>query len=239
MDNIQWLIFLLTVFSAGLIQGISGFGSALVAMPILAGLIGVRSAAPLVALIGLAIEIILVIRYRHALQLRVVWRLSASAAIFIPIGVWSLDMIDEHTSLRILGLVVMSYAIYALLKFKLPKLEHPGWAFLAGAVAGLVGGAYNTVGPPVILYGDCRRWPRDTFKGNLQGFFAIMSLWVAINHGISGNITPLVWNLALVSVLAVVAGIWVGLKVENRLSQDSFRVAVLVLLLFLGLRLML
>ena len=74
MDTTQWIIFVLTIFASGLIQGVSGFGSALVAMPILAGLVGVRTAAPLVALIGLVIEFFLLIRYRHALQVREVWR---------------------------------------------------------------------------------------------------------------------------------------------------------------------
>ena len=134
---------------------------------------------------------------------------------------------------------MLGYALYALLNFKLPRLEHPAWAFLAGALAGIIGGAFNTVGPPVILYGDCRRWPRDTFKGNLQGFFAIASLWVAINHGFNGNLTPSVWHLFLFALLALGLGIWIGLKAEHRLSQNAFRKAVLLLLLILGLRLML
>ena len=75
--------------------------------------------------------------------------------------------------------------------------------------------------------------------GLIQGISGFGSALVAINHGFNGNLTPSVWRLFLLALLALGWGIWIGLKVEHRLPQDAFRKAVLLLLLVLGLRLML
>ena len=112
-----------------------------------------------------------------------------------PVRSIFLTRVDERIALTILGVVIAGYALYALLGLKMPRLEKPVWAYLAGLFGGLLGGAYNTSGPPVIVYADCRRWPPDVFKGNLQGYFIIVSLAVVASHALNGNFTPQVWSL--------------------------------------------
>jgi uncharacterized membrane protein YfcA len=232
-------LLLLTAFFASFTHGLTGFGSALIATPILAELLGVRVAAPLVALMGAVMEISLLLRYRGSLDLGVVWRLTAASALLIPLGVWSLEVVEEALMLSALGLVVVGYALYGLLDLQLPELRHPSWAFAAGALAGLLGGAYATVGPPVILYGHCRRWAPETFKANLQGFFLIMSLWIVINHGLHGNLTAALWRDFALALAAIPFGLWAGLRLSHRLDPALFRRIVLLALLALGLRLIL
>lgn len=62
------------VFLAVFTQSLTGFGLALVSMPLLTMVLGIQTAAPLVALVALAAEIVLLIYYREALNLSVVWR---------------------------------------------------------------------------------------------------------------------------------------------------------------------
>jgi uncharacterized membrane protein YfcA len=232
------LIFLVTLF-ASFTHALVGFGSALVAMPILSKIVGVQVAAPLVALIVPTIEISLLIRYREAFNLRVVWRLIAGAVAGIPIGVWALRQVDERIILTILGIVLIAYALYALLRFKLPELQHSSWAYGFGFIAGLLNGAYNTSGPPVIIYGNCRGWGPAEFKANLQGFFTVAGLWVIANHAFNGNLTPFVWQHYLLSSVAIVLGLWLGLKLDRMIDQATFRKIVLVMLIILGVMLFL
>ena len=149
----------LVVFLAVFTQSLSGFGSALIAMALLPPIIGIRVATPLVAVVVLALEIVLIIRFRQALDVKAIWRVVLAALIGTPFGVYFLTKVDEKISLTVLGVIITGYAIYALLGLKMPRLENSFWAYLAGLFGGLLGGAYNTSGPPVILYADCRRWP--------------------------------------------------------------------------------
>jgi len=228
-----FLILLVTLF-ASFTHTLAGFGSALVTMPILAKLLGVQVAAPLAALIVPTIEFILLIRYRESFNLRVVWRLIAGAAVGIPLGVWSLRQVDERIILTVLGVVLISYAIYAFLKLKLPELQHASWAYGFGFIAGLLNGAYNTSGPPIIIYGNCRGWEPAEFKANLQGFFTVAGLWVILNHAFNGNLTPFVWQHYLLSWIAIAIGMWLGLKLDRTINPATFRKIVLAMLVILG-----
>ena len=226
----------LAIFLAVFTQSLSGFGVALVAMALLPSLIGIQVATPLVALVAFALEIVLVIHYRQAMKIRSISRVVLAALIGTPLGVYFLSNVDEKIALAILGLVMTGYAFYALLGLKLPRLEKPFWAYLAGLFGGLLGGAYNTSGPPVILYADCRRWPPDEFKSNLQGYFVVSSAAVVASHALNGNLTFQVWHMFWCTIPFTVIGLIAGLSLDRWLNPVLFRRVVLILLIVMGIR---
>lgn len=228
-----------SIFLACFTQSLAGFGSALVGMALLVPLIGGPLATPLIALISPLLEIVLLGYYRESIQIRSVLPLVFASILGIPVGVLTLRQIPEGVFMGILGLVVAGYAVYALLNLHLPRLAHPAWALLFGLAAGLLGGAYNTSGPPVIIYGDCRRWSPAEFKANLQGFFLISSTLVAIGHMLGGNIQPDAWRYFWIGLAAMLLGLVAGLLLEKRISAGNFRKLVLGLLVVLGGRLIL
>lgn len=228
----------LIVFLAAFTQSLSGFGLALVSMALLPAVIGIRLATPLVALVAIVIEVVLMIRYRESLDVQAIWKVVLAAVAGTPLGVLFLSRVDERIALTVLGLVIAGYAVYALLGLKLPSLENPLWAYFSGLLGGILGGAYNTSGPPVIVYGDCRRWPPDVFKSNLQGYFIISSLVVAGSHALSGNFSPLVWRTFWWSLPFIGVGLLAGLSLDRWLNSVTFRRVVLVLLVLMGIRLM-
>jgi uncharacterized membrane protein YfcA len=228
----------LAVFLAVFTQSLSGFGVALVAMALLPALMGIKVATPLVALIGLALEVVLVVYYRQSMDIRSVWKIALAAVIGTPLGVYFLARVDEKLALAILGAVIAGYALYALLGLKMPRIENPGWACLAGLIGGMLGGAYNTSGPPVIVYADCRRWPPDVFKGNLQGYFIVVSSAIVMSHAVNGNFTPQIWSLFWQSLPILGIAIVAGLTLDRWLNPAMFRRIVLILLVVMGIRLM-
>jgi uncharacterized membrane protein YfcA len=227
----------MVVFLAVFTQSLSGFGVALVAMALLPAVIDLHIATPLVAIVGLVLEGVLVTYYRQSLDIRAVWKIALAAVAGTPLGVYFLAQVNESIALGILGVVIAGYALYALLGLKMPHIKNPLWAYLAGLLGGMLGGAYNTSGPPVIVYADCRRWPPDVFKGNLQGYFIVVSSAVAVSHAFNGNFTSQVWNMALWTLPFLVVGILAGLSLDRWLNPVLFRRVVLVLLVLMGVRL--
>jgi uncharacterized membrane protein YfcA len=225
------------IFLAVFVQSMSGFGLALVSMALLPGIVGIQVAAPLVALVGIPLEILLLLKYRSALNIHEVWPLIIASLFGIPLGIFVLKRVDEEIVLTILGIVITGYALYSLLEVKLPQMNHPTWAYGSGFLAGLLGGAYNTGGPPVIIYGNCRGWLPAEFKGNLQSFFLVVTLFVAAAHALSGNLTEVVWVDFLWAVPAIGLGFVAGTWLDRYLNPAVFRKVVLVLLVLLGLRL--
>ncbi|MBI5565454.1 MAG: sulfite exporter TauE/SafE family protein [Chloroflexi bacterium] len=231
------LIVPLMIFLGVFTQTLTGFGSALATMAVLPAVLGIRTASPLVALMAVTLEVILLIRYRGAINLGAVWRLSLAAIVAIPIGLVAVRSIPEAVVLSILGLVLVAYSIYALITPKLPELKRPAWAFGFGFVGGLLSGAYNVAGPAAVIYGNCRGWRPDEFKSNLQAFFVINDLTVLISHTLAGNLTPVVWSNYLIALPAIGLGIFIGLKIDRRLNPVTFRQIVLWLLIVMGARL--
>lgn len=230
---------ILIVFLAVFTQSLSGFGVALVAMALLPTVIGIQMAIPLLALVMATIEFFLLIRYRQALNIEAVWRIVIASLIGIPFGLLFLSRLDEKTVMVLLGLIIIGYALYALLDdfttiIRLPTLKHPVWPYVFGLIAGMMGGAYNTSGPPVIVYGNCRRWEPAQFKSNLQGFFVITSLVIAVGHAWNGNLTSEVWRYFLWSIPAMAVGMVTGTTLDRYVKPETFRRIVLVMLVVMG-----
>ena len=228
---------ILVIFLAVFVQSLSGFGVALIAMAILPGIVGIRIATPLVALVSLTIVFFLLIRYHKEVILGEVWPIAAAAVVGIPLGIWIFRDLDEQIFLTGLGIVISGYAAYALLSIKMPELSNPAWGYVAGLLAGMLGGAYNTAGPPVIIYGNCKRWPLMEFKGNLQGFFMVSSIFVVLGHAVGRNFTLQVWEYYLWALPAIGVGYLAGTYLDRFLNQEVFRNVVLILMLIMGFRL--
>lgn len=231
------VLLLVAVFMAATIQALTGFGFALVVMPLVTFALGLRDAAPLVALAALTLYTINLVRFRRSVDLAKVFRLAASSALGIPIGLWALATVDDSIIKPVLGLVVAAYAIYALLRLETSWVCPSLWLYPAGFLAGCLGGAYNTPGPPVILYASMRQWPRHEFRANLQTLFFINGVLVVAAHCVAGNLTPCVVTNYLIAVPTLLLGIFVGALLDPRIDRDRFRQLVAVLILLLGLSL--
>jgi uncharacterized membrane protein YfcA len=227
------------VFLAVFTQSLSGFGLALVSMPLLIGLIGLQTATPLMALVGIVAESIMLLYYRDSFNLRAVAGLTAAAVVGIPLGLVFLRRVDEGLVTAVLGLILILYALYALVGFKLPQLAHPLWAIGFGFIGGIIGGAYNTSGPPAIIYGTCRRWSPLEFKSNLQGFFVITSVAAIASHALAGNFTLIVWHDFLLALPGIALGLIAGFSLDKIINPQRFRQLILILLIILGIRLIL
>jgi len=227
------------IFLAIFTQSLSGFGLALVSMPLLVGVIGIQAATPLVALVGITAESLILLYYRESFNIRAVAHVLVAAVVGVPIGLIFLRRVDAEVVTAVLGLILILYSLYALIGFKLPQLSHPVWAYVTGLLGGIIGGAYNTSGPPIIIYGTCRRWPPAEFKSNLQGYFVFISAFTIVGHGLAGNLDTAVWQNFLLTLPGIALGLIAGFSLDKYINPQRFRQLILILLIILGIRLIL
>lgn len=225
------------LFISAFTQGLSGFGVALISMALLPNLIGIQASIALVALVAFVVDLGVLLRYWHVLQIRQMLPLILASFVGVPLGIFLLRRLDEAITLPSLGVIIAGYALYALLGLRLPTLKAKGWAYGAGFLGGLFGGAYNTPGPPIIVYASCKEWEQDTFKGNLQTFFIQNSIFVLLGHFLSGSFTPEIGSLFWRGLPWLIVGIVAGLSMDRWINPEVFRKIVLVLLVVTGLRL--
>lgn len=225
------------IFFAIFIQTLIGFGSGLIAMPLLIGLLGVNDAAALFSLIGLTNGTILLLRYRNDWEWQHIWRLWIASFVMIPIGVVAASQLDQQLVMIFLGIMTTAYAAYALVGNHMPQIRNQRWSYGFGAAAGLLHGAYNTGGPPLVIYGSSQNWQPGEFKGNIQGLFYINGLLVISSHFFTGHFTDGVLEHYLLLLPVLFMASFLGLRLERYVNPARFRQGVLVLLIVLGLTL--
>lgn len=225
------------IFVAAVLQSLSGFGFALIVMPVLTLVVGLHTAAPTVALVALTLYTVNVLRYRRSIDLREVLRLGLASALGVPIGVWILASVDENLFKQVMGTCLIAYAVYS---FARPVMSwRPGqfWAYPAGFVAGCLAGAYNVPGPPVIVYGSLRRWPRDEFRAVLQSLFLVNGSLVVTSHLLAHNVTAKVLTYYLYALPALFLGVLMGSLLDRRVDRQAFGNLVQAMILAMGLAL--
>lgn len=231
--TIEWLVVPI-IFVAIFVQSIAGFGSGLIAMPFLIGLLGLDTAAPAFALIAQTGGLMIFLRYRSEWNLREIWRVLLAAVICIPLGVWGVDLIDERLVKIILGIVTLGYALYKLLGLDVPEITNKRWGFGFGMASGLLSGAYNTGGPPLVIYGTSQRWRADKFRANITSIFFPGGVILITSHMLAGNMTRPVLVHYGVMLPAVISAMLLGFFLDRYINQEQFRTGVLVLLVVIG-----
>ncbi len=232
--NAQTVGVLAVLFASTLVRASFGFGDALLAMPLLTLLIGLRAATPLVALVAGVIAIAILLRHWREVQLRSAWRLILASALGIPLGLWFLKGVQENAAALVLGAGILAYAGYGLLGPRLPVLTTERAAIPFGLAAGVLGGAYNINGPAIVIYATLRRWPPAAFRATLQGYFLLTNALIMAGHCAAGLWTRPVLQLFLWSLPVVLAAVLAGERLGRMIPPARFERAVYGLLAILA-----
>ncbi len=233
MDSTLILI-LIVLFLAALTRSTFGFGDALVGMPLLAILTGMQIATPVIQMFGTTIAIFILIRQWRQVDLKSAWKLIVSSLIGIPIGLYYLSKVNENVVKFILAVIIILFALYQLSRPKMVRLKSDRLAIFFGLLGGILGGAYNTNGPPVIFYGTLRDWDPARFRATLQGYFFPTGIGILTGHLIAGFWTPTVIRYYVTGLPVVVAAILLGSFLNRRVPKEKFVRYVYVILIVLG-----
>ncbi len=210
-------------FVSTFVRSSLGFGDALVAMPLLTLVVGLKTATPTVALVATTISITILAKNWKIADLKATFRLVLSSFIGIPVGLVLLKGINEDFMKALLGAILILYGLYNLLKPHLKKISGSfGLAILFGFIAGVLGGAYNTNGPPIVIYGTLRRWAPDHFRATMQSYLLPTGFLILMGHGLSGLWTTQVFKYYILSLPIVLLAIYIGGKAHRSMTQKRF-----------------
>lgn len=226
-----YLVLFITIFTSALIQGMTGFGSALVAMAVLPLFLPIKTITPLVLLVGLLLNIIIFLRFHQHFDMKKLFPILIGAAAGVPVGVYGLKMIDERTIKMVLGAVLFLYGGFALTGKKLTGTHSGKWGYAFGFLSGCLGGAINTSGPPVVIHASLQRWDQREVITTLQSFFIVSGIYTLIMHSLHGLFTLTVLRYWILLVPAQVAGVFLGIFLHSRINEELFRKIVYMLLI--------
>jgi uncharacterized membrane protein YfcA len=223
-------------FGAALLQGLTGFGAALVAVPLLGLFLDLQLVVPLCTLHGVTITLCLSWQLRRSLSLKKIGPLLLGCVPGVVFGVTLLKYADPVAMKLMLGVMVTGFAIYALLSR--PVLERklrPFWAYVAGFATGAITSAFSAGGPPTIIYTTLAGWSKDTIKATMSGFFLCAGLLASGSHLMAGLTTFTVAKYYVATLPFVLLGVWVGSRFYQRINHKLYLKAVFSCLAVMGL----
>jgi uncharacterized membrane protein YfcA len=228
------LLIIIIIFIGAFIRSSIGFGEAVVGMPLLALFIDVKSATPIMALTASTLAILLLITSWRKVSLKDAWPFVLSTMLGLPVGLYYLKNTPEILIKVILGIILVLFGLYYLFVKNLPYLKNERFSILFGFIAGILGGAYNTNGPPTVIYGVLRRWSSQHFRATLQGIFFPTGMIITISHGISGLWTGFVITTYLYALPAIIFAFFLGNKIHHKLNEDEFKKIIYSFILIIG-----
>ncbi len=223
------------VISLGaLIQGVTGFGSALVSMPLLLLFLDAKTAVPLVILNGLLITGYLCHRLKAHLEWEKIGPLFIGSLPGVIAGALFLKEADESAIKLCLGAILTGYSLFGLSGGLQPISLSRAWGYVAGFGTGAIGAAFSAGGPPVIIYTTLTGWPKDSIKATLSGFFFINGIAIALAHIATGLTTGEVVGFLPTTLPGTLLGVALGSLFYGRMDKGTYLRCIYFLLILMG-----
>ncbi len=220
---------LAAALGASFVRGVTGFGMAILLVPVLA------LALPPVEAVVLANALSLMI---GATELRslvrdtepTAWAIGGLVVLTTPLGLWALSVTDKDAARLAIAVIALS----ALVAILLPKRSAavPGrWVTGGvGVLSGLMTGYAGMPGPPVVPYYAGRELPRDTVKASMQLIFTIAASTGLASAAWLGILPLEVFLFAVLMLPVVIGGNRLGAMVSGRIAEPLWRTMVGIVL---------
>ena len=246
----QWLLITSVIFLASTLQSMTGFGFAVLAVPLLVSLLPPRHAVALVAVLSTATTVLAWWRIRAETATGWIGRLLTAGLCGVPLGLVALVSLQADWLRVVVGLSSLAIAGVLLWSHTAPAASGPvdgvpathdqprsrRWAiWMAGLASGVLSGGLGMPGPPIMVLLHYAGMAKHTYRATALGYFTLIypvTLLVMLAQGVlSGQIVA----ESVTYLPAVFGGIVIGHTAHRRVPQRAFTLIVLLLLAFAGL----
>jgi uncharacterized membrane protein YfcA len=220
---------------AGAVRGFSGFGSALIYMPLISAVYDPRAAAASLLLIDTICSLPFAVKAMPQCNWREVRPVSIASAIALPIGATALVLIDPLTLRWFIALLVLIALLAIVAGWRYRGRPTTIASLVAGALAGFGGGAVQIGAPPLLVFwlgGDNNA---ATVRANIMVVFIWQGLLSAAIYWYSGIFTAQAAGLALLLGLPFAAALAIGAVWFNGTSDALYRRVAYLIIAFAGL----
>ena len=230
----ELLLAIAILAGAASLQGFLGFGFGMAAMAGLTFTHDLVHASGVVNLTGGVLTAVMVWQLRAHVDWPTVRRIVPALFGGVALGVFALGHVDRTWMVRILGATIVGISIWNLAAPQLRARDSVAADLSAGLLGGILGGAFNTGGPPLIAHLYRREAEPIALKATIQSVFLGISLSRAPIALFSGLMGGSVWRDSLVALPLAFFGLWTGHQLSKRLSAERFRRAAWIALGVLG-----
>lgn len=212
-----------TLAIAYMIFGITGFGAALIAAPVLAQLMPVADIVPTLALLDCVAAVINGVTLNDKIARNEMKWLVPLLICGSLVGGYLLLVVPARPMMLALGLFVTAYALYSLFKPRISGRLRDGWVIPFGAIGGVFSAMFGSGGFIYAIYMSHRVDDKDAVRATVSALIALAAFTRVTIFTFAGIYTTLTLPLmALVLLPAMLIGLFIGHRVTLRMSREQF-----------------
>lgn len=208
---------------AGLARGFSGFGAALIFVPLASAIVGPKIASAVLLLVDSILTLGMIPAAWRIADRREVFTMAIGAAIGIPLGTALLTAGDPLTLRWIISSVAIVLLIFLMTGWRYHGKPKTPLTIVTGGIAGLFSGAAQLGGPPVVAYWLGGASHANTVRANLIVYFAVSTVISIISYVGGGLFTRNVLVFSLITIPTYAVGLFAGSRLHGLADERTFR----------------
>ncbi len=219
----------------GLVNGIAGFGSALIATPLSTMFVDISLVIPAGTIIALSMNSQMGITFRKYADWNRIRPLIIGSIPGTITGVALMKKLPGDYLKLAMGFFLIIYASWSLLyEGRFRKIVSKHWGFVAGFCSSAIGTSVGMGGPPTIVYSSLAGWKQEQVKAGIGSFFMCAGVIMISAQSIAGLQNSASITLAMVSIPSAIMGGWIGIRISRLIGDFSYRKILFSALLCMG-----
>lgn len=241
---IKYILFTFVLLITYTIEGLTGFGGGILAMPFLEPLVGLKTVVPTMALVGVFSSAYRTITMRRYIIKREWLIIIFFTILGMPIGMWAFSALPEALIKVLLGIFMLWVAIKGLVEIYHPHLKAQAVQTASGKrkwlfyfilfLGGIVQGAVTCGGPFVVVYATMAIKDPQSFRAVIFSTFLVTSSLLTVRNAVSGFLTSDVLYLTAWALVAMVISIFISNRLQKYIKGQMFHKLVYGTLLVAG-----
>ena len=235
----QYSLALFILIAAYTFRGVTGFGSGLISIPLLALFFPLTFVVPFISILDISASLIHTIHTRKHIAWKIILRAIPFAVLGVTFGLFIIKSINTLILVKALGAFIILFAIYSLVSPTLKKNDSSIWPVFAGFFGSLIGTLFGTGGPFYVFYFHLQQLDKSVFRATCAAVFLIDGLIRATGFTLSGFYTSEVLLNIAYALPVMFFAMYVGEHLHTNISQRTFQRAIGIFLIFSGIALLL
>jgi len=234
----QYSLALFILITAYIFRGVTGFGSGLIAIPLLALFLPLTFVVPFIGLLDMSASIVHVTHTRQHIAWKVILRAIPFAVLGVTSALFIIKSINTLILVKALGIFIILFAIYSLISPSLKKNNSFIWPIFAGYFGSFVGTLFGTGGPFYVFYFQLQQLDKTVFRATCAAVFLVDGLIRAVGFTLSGFYTSTVLLSIAYSLPIMAIAMYLGNHLHTNISQRAFQKAIGIFLILSGIALL-
>lgn len=220
----------LTALIAGTARGFSGFGAALIFVPIAARLIGPQQASPVLLIVDAVVALPIIVKSWPLAKRSEVGLMALGGFVGVPVGTWILKTGDRMSLRWLISGLTAGMLLLLLSGWRYHGQPHKALTIGVGSMSGLFSGIAQIGGPPVVAYWLGGNTKAAVMRASTFLYFAVGSATTIVSYGVGGLLTGEVFKISMFVLPTFAIGLWIGNQMFGLAGEDTFRKACLALI---------